>query len=185
MNLRSIVTYRSMKDMNAREIHTDMNDILGTDCVGYSTVTKFLKARNFSKSMLDTDFEPKIEEENFIDEAILGALEKYPFSSLRQIAKRMFIPMGMVSYRLVNSWGYQIRNTRWVPHSLSSSPKQGHVEMSQDFLQVRRPAKHHACKYIVRLDEAWVYFSNRFDRIWLPQMNCHHLSRNKRLQVRN
>jgi hypothetical protein len=36
--------------------------------------------------MLDTDVEPKIEEENFIDEAILGALEE--FSSLRQIAKK-------------------------------------------------------------------------------------------------
>jgi hypothetical protein len=30
--------------------------------------------------MLDTDFEPKIEEESFIDEAILGALEEYSFS---------------------------------------------------------------------------------------------------------
>jgi hypothetical protein len=30
----------------------------------------------FSKLMLDTDFEPKIEEENFTDGAILGALEE-------------------------------------------------------------------------------------------------------------
>jgi hypothetical protein len=37
--------------------------------------------------MLDTDFEPKIEEENFIDEIILGALEECLFSSLHQIAK--------------------------------------------------------------------------------------------------
>jgi hypothetical protein len=37
--------------------------------------------------MFDTDFEPKIEEDNFIDEAILEALEEFPFSSLRQIAK--------------------------------------------------------------------------------------------------
>jgi hypothetical protein len=29
--------------------------------------------------MLDTDCEPKIEEENFIDEAILGVLEECPF----------------------------------------------------------------------------------------------------------
>jgi hypothetical protein len=38
--------------------------------------------------MPDMDFEPKIEEENLIDAAILGALEKCPFSSLRQIAKK-------------------------------------------------------------------------------------------------
>jgi hypothetical protein len=37
--------------------------------------------------MLDTDFEPKLEEENFNGEAILGALDECPFFSLHQIAK--------------------------------------------------------------------------------------------------
>jgi hypothetical protein len=35
VNLRSIVTYLAMKEMNAREMYTDMNDILGADCTGY------------------------------------------------------------------------------------------------------------------------------------------------------
>jgi hypothetical protein len=126
------------------------------------------QGKSFSKSMLDMDFEPKIEGENFIDEAILGALEKCPFSSLRQIAKRIFIPMGTVRYHSVNSSGYRIRNILWVPHSLSSSQKQARVEMSQDLLPVLRLAKDHVWKYIVTLDEAWFYFSNHFDRIWLP-----------------
>jgi hypothetical protein len=43
---------------------------------------KYLREKSFSKSMLDTDFEPKIEEKNFFDEAILGAFEECPFSSL-------------------------------------------------------------------------------------------------------
>jgi hypothetical protein len=116
--------------------------------------------------MLDTDFESTIKEENFIDETILGAFEKCSFSSLRQIAKNIFIPMSTVRYHLVNSWG--IRNIRWVPHSLSSRQKQAHVEMSQGLLQVLRFAKHHAWKYIVTLHEACFYFSNHFDRIWLP-----------------
>jgi hypothetical protein len=34
-----------MKDGNAREIHTDMNDTLGADCIGYSTVTKYVKKK--------------------------------------------------------------------------------------------------------------------------------------------
>jgi hypothetical protein len=33
------------------------------------------------------DFEPKIEEEDFIDEAIFEVLEECPFSSLREISK--------------------------------------------------------------------------------------------------
>jgi hypothetical protein len=101
-----------MKDVNTREIYADMNDTLGADCVGYSTVTKHFREKSFSKTMLDTDFEPKIEDENFIDEAILGALEECLFSLLRQIAKRVLIPMSTVRYHLVNSLGYRIRNIR-------------------------------------------------------------------------
>jgi hypothetical protein len=40
--------------------------------------------------------------------------------------------------------------------------------MSQDLLQALRLAKYHAWKYIVTLDEVWLYFSNHFDRIGLP-----------------
>jgi hypothetical protein len=57
--------------------------------------------------MLDTDFEPKIEKNNFIDETILRVLEECPFSSLRQIAKRILIPMSTVRHHLVNSLGIE------------------------------------------------------------------------------
>jgi hypothetical protein len=77
--------------------------------------------------------------------------------------------MSMVRYHLVNSLGYRIRNIQWIPHSLSSSQKQARVEMSQDFLQVLRSAKHHAWQDIVTLDEACFYFSNHFDRIWFSR----------------
>jgi hypothetical protein len=96
--------------MNTRDIYTNMNDTLGADCIGYSTVTKYLKEKSFSKSMLGTDFEPKIEEENCIDESNSGALEKCAFSSLRQIAERTLIPMSRVWHELVNSLRYGIRN---------------------------------------------------------------------------
>jgi hypothetical protein len=125
-----------MKDINAREIYSDMNDTLGADCIGYSIITKHLREKSFLNSILDTNFEPKIEEENFIDEAIIAALEECPLSSLRHIAKRILIPMRTVRYHFVNSLGYRIRNIRWIPHSFSSSHKQARVEMNQDLLQV-------------------------------------------------
>jgi hypothetical protein len=54
--------------------------------------------------------EPKTEEENFIDEAIFGALEEWPFSSFHQIAKRILIPMSTVRCHSINSLGCPIRN---------------------------------------------------------------------------
>jgi hypothetical protein len=79
-DLRPTAIHLSIKDMNARKICADMNDTLGADCIGYSTVTKYLGEKSLSKSMLDMDFEPKIEEENFIDEPIPRALEECSFS---------------------------------------------------------------------------------------------------------
>jgi hypothetical protein len=32
--------------MNAREIYGDMNDIFGAACLGYSTITKYLREKS-------------------------------------------------------------------------------------------------------------------------------------------
>jgi hypothetical protein len=106
-------------------------------------------------------------------------------SSLRQIAKRILIPMSTIRYHLVNSLRHRISNIRWVPRPLSSNQKQARVEMSQDLLQVLRLAKHHAWKYIVTLDEARFYFWNHVDRIWLSHDELPPSCRSRRLQVRN
>jgi hypothetical protein len=45
MDIRSIVTYLLMKDVNARVIYPDMNNTLGADCIGYSAVTKYLREK--------------------------------------------------------------------------------------------------------------------------------------------
>jgi hypothetical protein len=45
MDLRSVVTSLSMKDMNARNIYADMNDSLEADWIGYATITKYLREK--------------------------------------------------------------------------------------------------------------------------------------------
>jgi hypothetical protein len=40
--------------------------------------------------------------------------------------------------------------------------------MNQDLFQVLSLAKRHSWKYIISLDDAWFYFSNHFDQIYLP-----------------
>jgi hypothetical protein len=85
--------------MNAREIGADMNEALGADCIGYSTVTKSLREKSFSKSMLGMDLKPKTDEANFIDEAILGAFEECPFPhSARLPQEYSFNECGSISF---------------------------------------------------------------------------------------
>jgi hypothetical protein len=117
--------------------------------------------------MLDTGFAPKIEEENFIDEAILGALEECPFSSLRQIAKRMLIRMSTVQYHLVNSLGYRIRNIRRILHSLVEPKTSVCGDESRYFVNSpvsQAPRLEMHCG----TGQSLVLFFKSFDRIWLP-----------------
>jgi hypothetical protein len=88
MDLRSIVAYLLMKDLNAREVYTGMNGTLGADCIGDSTIMKYLRAKSFSESTPDMDFELKIEEENFIDTTILGVLRNTPFPHSARLRKQ-------------------------------------------------------------------------------------------------
>jgi hypothetical protein len=178
MDFRPIVAYLSMKDMNAKEISADMNNTLGADCIGYSTVTKYPREKVSRSRCLTQISRPKLKR-NFIDEAMFGVLKECPFSSLHQIAKRLLISMSPVRCHLVNSLGYRIRNIRWVLRSRSSTQKQTRVEMCQDLLQVLRLTKHHAWKYIVTLNEAWFYFSITLIGSGCHMVNCHHLSRNR------
>jgi hypothetical protein len=75
-------------------------------------------------------------------------------------------------------------------HSMGSplaviEQKQARVEMSQDVLQVLQLARHRAWKCIAALDEACFYLQVILIGYGFHMMNCHHLSRNKRFQVRN
>jgi hypothetical protein len=83
MDLRSIVTYLSIKDINAREIYADVKNTLGADCIGYSTVTNYLRQKSFWKSMLDTDFAPKIS----LMKQLLGLLRNAPLPYSARLPK--------------------------------------------------------------------------------------------------
>jgi hypothetical protein len=116
LDFRSIVTYLSIKNMKVREIYADMSGTLGADCIGYSTVMKYLREKVSRSQCLRRISSRKLKRKISLMKQFLGAFEECPFSSLRQIAKRILIPMSTVRYRLVNSLGYRIRTIRWVPH---------------------------------------------------------------------
>jgi hypothetical protein len=69
MNFRPIVTILSIKYMNARGIYIDMNDILGEDCIGGSTVTKYLREK-VSRSRSGNVYEVVIGEFFFVDQLL-------------------------------------------------------------------------------------------------------------------
>ena len=102
MDLESITPFLAKKNLTAVEIQIEINSVLGVSTVAYSTVTRSLRKRSFIHPSERAAEGPEIEASDAIDEAILQALDETRFPSLRQLAKRILIPMTTIRYRLVN-----------------------------------------------------------------------------------
>jgi deoxycytidine triphosphate deaminase len=62
----------------------------------------------------------------------------------------------------------QTEALQMAPHGSSEAQKQTRVATSRRFLDLLGSVQHQGWKYLVTLDEAWFYFSNQHQQIWLP-----------------
>jgi hypothetical protein len=65
-----------------------------------------------------------------IDEVILDALDKQPFSSIRELAKLTCIPTPTVYRHLTCSFGLVVKHLHWVPQDLTEAKEAGRVTLS-------------------------------------------------------
>jgi hypothetical protein len=167
MDLRSIVTYLSMKDMNTREIYADMNDTLGADCIDYSTVTRYLR-ENVSRSRCLTQISSrKLKRKISVMKHLLGLLRNSPFPHSARLPKGYLFQW----VRFAIMWQFfgvsnQEHSTRFPLTRIEPKPSTCRDEL-------RSPSSSPVCqaprwKYLVILDKTLFYFSNHFDRISLP-----------------
>jgi hypothetical protein len=73
---------------------------------------------------------PKDEGLDEVNGAMLLALCEEPSSPLQQILRRICIPKGTISRRLVDSLHFTVRCLGWVPDKPSDSEKARQVELS-------------------------------------------------------
>jgi hypothetical protein len=72
MDLRSVVLFLARRFSRAHDIDNEIIAYIGTDAVGYKTVTKYLSSASFARETPDTSV---LEEFKMIDEAGRNALE--------------------------------------------------------------------------------------------------------------
>jgi hypothetical protein len=109
-----------------------------------------------------------------IDQAILGALEKQRFSSIRELAQLTCITAAPVHWHLTQSLGFVVKHLRWVPHRLTDTQKDERITLSNQSLRQLRSIKHHGWHFIITLDESWFYLAIDHAQIWLcPEENPH------------
>jgi hypothetical protein len=133
MDLESITLYFNKKHLSAVTIHPEINSALGEGTIEYSTVTCYLRKQSFANASHLVPEEPDLGAADTIDDAIMQVLDEQPFGSLRQIAKRMLIPMSTVRHHLVNKMTYKLKHcngslTRYRRHR--SRPESRHQNVS-------------------------------------------------------
>jgi hypothetical protein len=168
MDLKSVMLYLNNKHLSAVVIHAEINIVLGEDTIGYSTVTRYLRKQSFANALHLAPEEPDLGAADTIGNVVLQTFDEQPFVLLRQIPKRTLIRTSTVQCRLVNKMTYKLKHCKSVPRGLSEAQKHTRVVTSKCVLDLLSSAQHQGGKYFVTLDEAWFYFSNQHEQIWLP-----------------
>jgi hypothetical protein len=185
MDQRVICLFLALKGLSTRAIHGELGAVLGLDAVAYSTVTKYFRKGRLPCTLLEPLEEPAIA---MIDDAILSALEKQPFSSIRELANLTCIPATTVYRPLTHSLGFIVKHLRWVPHSLSATQKAQRVTLANQLLLELRSIKHHGWHFVVTLDESWFYFATDHEQIWMipeeePPARSRRMIQDRRIMV--
>jgi hypothetical protein len=159
MDQKPIVLYLRMKGMALDVIHDNLVRTLGKNAVAYSTVTKYAGSAQFSGRKEATHPEAPDVERSPVDDVIFTALAEFPFSSVRELSRRICVPKSTVHPHghLTQSLRFTVRHLRWVPHLLPAEQKQIRGQMAIKLLPVlsaqSTPQRHD----IVTLDESRIY----------------------------
>jgi hypothetical protein len=118
MDQKPIVLYLRMKGMALDAIHGDHVRTLGKDAVASSTVAKYARNARFSGRKEATPPEAPDVERSPVDEAMFTALAEFPFSSVRELSRRICLPRSGVHrhWHLNQPLRFTVRHLRWVPH---------------------------------------------------------------------
>jgi hypothetical protein len=174
-----------MKGLSARDLHNELVAVLGPDAIAYLIVTGYRRQRQFPAiSSGHSDKLPPI----VIDNAILHAVDKQPFSSVKELTKRICIPTNTVYRHLTISLGFVVKHLRGVPHTVTNTEKAQRVTLSNQLLLERRSIKHQGWHFMITLDESRFYFSTDHEQIWLrpdqePPERVKHTIQDKKIMV--
>jgi hypothetical protein len=110
----------AIRELSAQAIHNELVTVLAPDAIAYSTLTKYPRQRQFPSVPCDPCEEPL---NTVIDNTILDAVKKQPFSSIREMAKPTCIPTTTVHRHSTRSLGFIVKHLCWVSRSLTDTQK--------------------------------------------------------------
>jgi hypothetical protein len=89
-----------------------------------------------------------------IDQTIFDALEQYPLSSIRDLARFTCIPTPTIHRHVTQSLGFMMKHLCWVPRILTPSQKTERATLSIELSRQLRSIERHGRQFIIVLDES-------------------------------
>jgi hypothetical protein len=119
---------------SASATHEQLATIIGSDAIACFIVTKHVietrwttdkdkdkdKDKNKNKNE-DKDKGAETEGPDVIARTILTALEEGPLSLVRNLVKRMYIPLSTIRRCLTNLMGFAMKYFSWIPYKLNEA----------------------------------------------------------------
>jgi hypothetical protein len=106
-----------------------------------------------------------------IDQIILDALEHYPFSYIRELARFTCIPITTVHRHLTQSLGFVVKHLRWISHTLTHTQKPERATLSIELLRQLRSIEQHSWQFIFTLTSHGSIFRQTMNRSGFAQKN--------------
>jgi hypothetical protein len=103
MDPRSIVLYLHLKGLSVHAVHDDLVATFGPKAVADNTVTRYLCEAKLGTADVTLDPSPSLPRLDDSDHDLLIALEEWPFSSVRKLARAAHISGATVYRRLTKS----------------------------------------------------------------------------------
>jgi hypothetical protein len=154
MDQRSVCLFFDKQSLSDSVIHENLVVVLGSNTIASSSVTRY-----FTRVLWTPDKEkrPISGCADVFGQAIRTALDEQPFSSMRNIARRMCIPTTAMWSRVTNSIGFTVKHIRRAPDKLNDAQHAVRAQMSNELLAILLLAEDKAWQYFVTLDESWFY----------------------------
>jgi hypothetical protein len=110
MKQRNLVCFMRLKGLSKKVIHHELIAILQENAVSSSNMTRSCKEAILGLNSEQVSSRPKDDDPGELNEVIMLTLSNEPFSSVRQIARRICVPNSTGYRRLVDSFHFIVRH---------------------------------------------------------------------------
>lgn len=158
--IRSTIRFFALQGESAVKVFENLQKVYGDSTPSYTTVSRWVTQFKCGRQSVEDEPRPGrpiAVTDDFMCSKVQEFVMKDRRVTINQIAEKMGMSFGSVSFILHEKLGFSKLSSRWVPRLLTPAQKQKRVESCQGLLQLWRADPEDFHNQIVTGDETWVH----------------------------